>query len=271
MSPSITEILFAIGLEGRIAGVTEFCQYPEKAKTLPKVGGVLNPNAEQIIALRSDLLIYHYDSYKIARLAKQLGIPALEVSFDDLEHIFQSILKIGAVTRNISKANRLVNHLQTEISTFQNRLKVLPPRSTLLVLGDSQNYMRDLYAVGQGTFLDELLTLAGGNNIVQDSPTLYPKVSREFIIHRSPEVILVAGPKAKLSEKEFNKHMEEWRKFSTVRAIKNHEIHYIGADYILIPGPRLVHIIDRFSRALHPQAFRGLSESLLELNSGETP
>ena len=100
--------------------------------------------------------------------------------------------------------------------------------------------MRDLYAVGEGTFLDELLTIAGGVNIVQNAPALYPKVSREFIISNSPEVIIISAPSNKFHQEGFVDHNKNWQDLTSVRAIKNNQIHYVIADYILIPGPRLV-------------------------------
>ena len=131
-----------------------------------------------------------------------------------------------------------------------------------MLLGDSSDPARDLYAAGPGTFLNELLNLSGGNNIVRDSPARYPKLSKEYIIKKSPEIIIEAGPKSNLSQNEIDLRVQEWKRFPTIKAVKNEQIHFIGADYILIPGPRLLKIIDRFSKAIHPELFESQNKKI---------
>ncbi|MEC7640753.1 MAG: helical backbone metal receptor [Nitrospinota bacterium] len=254
LSPSITEVLFALGAGYRVVGVTDFCLYPEQAKHLPKVGGLLNHNPEAVISLQPDLLIHHYDSENINKFSDHLGIQSLSVSFDNLENIYRSIKKIGRALGTQERANRLNEKLRGKIRHYRSKIQGRKPKSVLLILGDSEDPMKDLYAVGKGTFLDELLTLAGGKNILSSSPVLYPKVSREYIISASPEIIIVAGPKARLSPEELKKKKKQWKRFTTVRAVKDGNVHYIGADYILIPGPRLTQIVENFIKIIHPEA-----------------
>ncbi len=130
------------------------------------------------------------------------------------------------------------------------------PKSVLLILGDSADPQKDLYAAGSQTFLSQLLELAGGKNVIENPMAEYPKVSKEFIIQKSPEVIIEAGPKSNLSAKEKNARLNQWNLFTSIRAVKNKNIHFIGADYILIPGPRLLKIIERFAKAIHPESFQ---------------
>lgn len=255
MSPSITEILFAIGAGPRVVGVTDFCAYPQEVKSIPKVGGMLNPSVETIIAMKPDLIINHRDSQNIKKLADQMGIRTLDVAFTSLEGIYASISKIGDALGSAEAAQNLVTSLRNDVQQYKLKLKDLQPKPTLLILGDSADPLRDLYAVGKGTFLDELLTLAGGQNILADSVAPYPKVSRESIIARSPEIIIVAGPKANLPSEEISRLRADWGRFSTIRAVKNNQIHFVGAEYILIPGPRLLNIVDYFAKIIHPEAF----------------
>ena len=255
MSPSITEILFAIGAKKQIVGVTQFCNYPESAKSISRIGGLLNPSKEQIITLKPDLIIFHYDSQKFSNFAKQLDIHTITVSFNNLKDIFDSIEKIGQATGNLAGARKTVKIMREQIEGYRKTLKTLKPKSTLLILGDSPDPMRDLYAVGEGSFLDELLVIAGGINIIRNPPTLYPKVSREYIISESPEVILVVGPSTNINEAKFSADKGEWLKLSSVKAVQNQRVHYIGSNFILIPGPRLTSIIEQFAKAIHPEAF----------------
>ena len=124
-----------------------------------------------------------------------------------------------------------------------------------MLLSDTNDPSRDLYAVGRGTFLNELLTIAGGENVLPDTMAKYPKISKEYIIAKSPEVIIEVGPKSNLSNEEIKVRKKTWGKYSTLRAVKDDRLYFIGADYILIPGPRLLNILDDFTRTIHPDLF----------------
>jgi iron complex transport system substrate-binding protein len=253
LSPGITEILFAIGAGDRVVGVTDFCNYPEKAKSLPKVGGLLNPSYETIITLKPDLIIHQPNKHKIESFGEKLGIRNLPISMLSFEEIFNSIKAIGIATHSEQAADRLILSMKTKIDQNRQRLANVSKKSVLLVLGISNDSMRELYGVGPKTFLGEMLALAGGENILADTQAQYPKVSKEFIIHESPEIIIEIGRKEILTEESSKKRVQGWQKFPTIRAVKSKDIHVIGADYILIPGPRLINIIPHFVKAIHPE------------------
>lgn len=253
LSPGVTEILFAIGAGDRVVGVTDFCVFPEKAKSLPKVGGLLNPSYETLITLQPDLIIHQPNKYKIKNFVDKLGIRNLPISMLSFAEIFSSIKKIGLATHREHAADRLIQSMQEKIHFHRTRLANVSQKSVLLILGISNDSMRELYGVGPKTFLGEMLALAGGKNILTESQAQYPKVSKEFIIHKSPEIIIEVGPKDILSREASKKRRQGWKIFSTIRAVKNNDIHIIGADYILIPGPRLVNIIPHFIKAIHPE------------------
>ncbi|MZH14483.1 MAG: ABC transporter substrate-binding protein [Nitrospinae bacterium] len=266
-SPSITETLFALGLEDRVVGVTDFCKYPPKACQLASVGGLVNPHMETIVALRPDLVVHLAHSVRLEQNTQKLGIPSMKLEMDTVENILGSIQLLG-VTLGVEKnAGRLQNKLINGINLYKKKLKNIPPKEALLLLGDSSDPGRDLYAAGQGTFLHELLEISGGRNIIPDSLAQYPKITKEFIIQKSPEVIIEAGPKSRLSLEQIKERMKGWKRFPSIRAVQSEQIHYIGADYILIPGPRLLKILGQFSRALHPEIFSDSSPSKTENKS----
>ena len=255
MSPGITEILFALGVGGRVVGVTDFCNYPEAAKAVARIGGLLNPNYEALITLQPDLIIHQPDSHKVDDFVEKLGIRGLPVSMLSLNQILNTIQTIGAATGSDEKAEQLIQKMQDEIQSYRTRLAGIPKISVLLVLGISNDSMRDIYGVGPNTYLDELLTIAGGKNLLAESQSQYPEISKEFIIHKSPEVIIEVGPARILTSEANINRKAGWEKFSTIRAVKNNAIHFVASDYVLIPGPRLVDIIEDFARAIHPETF----------------
>ncbi|MBM15424.1 MAG: hypothetical protein CMH75_04965 [Nitrospina sp.] len=250
-SPSITEILFELGLKERIVAVTDFCSYPEEACLLPSIGGVLNPDIETIISLTPDLIIQQTDSEKMKNNFKSLGIPTLSINVRTISDIFESINRLGKELNCQKTAKNLLSFLKNKINNYKLGLMGRPKKKVLLLLGDSSNPGRDLYAVGPGTFLNELLVLSGGKNILTNSKAQYPKLSKEYIIEQSPEIIIEAGPKSNLSQKKIDYRVEQWNRFPTIQAVKNKRIHFIGADYILIPGPRLVKILESFAKVIH--------------------
>ena len=256
MSPSITETLFALGVGNRVVGVTDFCSYPKEACALPKIGGLLNPSVEAWIRLKPDLIIHQDDSHKLRINAQNLGIRTLAVSMTSLKNIFDTIQTFGEVLGCNPAAHVLVQKLQTEIQRYQARLKDVPKKTTLLLLGDGSNPGGALYAVGRSTFLGELLKLAGGDNILTDPTISYPKISKEFILRHSPEVIIEAGPNANMTPREKAEKLKQWQRFPTLTAVKNKTIYFVGADYILIPGPRFLNILNHFARVIHPEAFK---------------
>lgn len=256
MSPSITETLFALGVGNRVVGVTNFCSYPKEACTRPKIGGLLNPSVERWITLKPDLIIHQDDSHKLRINAENLGIPTLAVSMTRLQDIFKTIRTLGEVLGCEPDAQALIAKLQSGIKNHQTRLAGLPKKTTLLLLSEGSDPNGALYAAGRSTFLGELLELAGGENILTDPETNYPKISKEFILRYSPEVIIEAGPTANLSSEERERKLKKWQRFPTLTAVKNKTIYFIGADYILIPGPRFLNILDHFARVLHPEAFK---------------
>ncbi len=266
MSPSITEILFEIGAGEQVVGVTNFCSHPKEACTRPKIGGLLNPSIETWVTLKPDLVIHQADSHKLKANAQNLGIRTLGVTMKNLNEIYDSILKMGKVLDRTTEAQNLVTRLQQGLDFYRSKLSGKKKRSVLLLLGDTAEPSRDMYAVSRISFLGELLDIAGGDNIVQTTLSEYPKISKEFIISRSPEVIIEAGPKSRIDPAEKEQRMKEWERFASILAVKNRDIYFIGSSFILIPGPRLLQTVDQFARTLHPALF-----SPSPIQNGETP
>ena len=254
-SPAITEILFAIGAGDRVVGVTDYCNYPKNACRLPSIGGPLNPSTEKWIALKPDLIILQDDSVILNKNVKVFKIPALQVSVNNLKNILRSIQIIADATQTSKKGKQLVDKIKRQIDNYRTSIGMTKSRQVLMLLSDTNDPSRDLYAVGRNTFLNELLSIAGGENILPDTMTTYPKISKEFIIAKSPEIIIEIGPTANLSSEGIWDRKNAWMIYPTIRAVKNNRLHFIGADYILIPGPRLVNILDSLAHIIHPKLF----------------
>ena len=266
-SPAITEILFAIGAGDRVVGVTDYCNFPKKACLLPSIGGPLNPSTEKWIALKPDLIILQDDSVVLNKHAKVFKIPTLEVSVNNLENILISIQVIADAMQAPKAGKQLVDKIKIQIDNYRTSIKKAKPRHVLMLLSDTNDPSRDLYAVGRNTFLNELLSIAGGENILPDTMATYPKISKEFIIAKSPEIIIEIGPTANLSNEGILNRKKAWTIYPTISAVKNDRLYFVGADYILIPGPRLVKILDILTRNIHPKLFSSTSNIKPEIIS----
>ena len=186
-----------------------------------------------------------------------------------ISDILESINRLGKELNCQENAKKLLLLLEGKINSYKQRLSGRSPKKVLLLLGDSSDPARDLYAVGPGTFLNELLVLSGGINILKNSKAQYPKLSNEFIIEQSPEIIIEAGPNSNLPQKEIDYRVEQWNRFPTIQAVKDKRIHFISADYILIPGPRLVKILEKFAKVIHPDLSHSETEKTSFLESAK--
>jgi iron complex transport system substrate-binding protein len=254
LSPSVTEILFGIGVENQVVGVTDFCNYPEAAKKIPRVGGFINPNMEVLLSLQPDLLIVQDSARHIETQTQALGIPTLSLQLGSVQAILDSILQLGRVMNAQNRAQALHDRIAHGIEFYRAKLKNHPPKPVFLVFAESSGDANDLFAVGKGAFLDDLLTLAGGKNILPETSAPYPKISTEFVIRQSPQIIIELLPGNRGIETE-TRVRKRWEGFSSIPAVRDKNIHFLIADYMTIPGPRILNIIDNFARAIHPDVF----------------
>ena len=162
-------MLFALGLGHRVVGVSVYCRYPAEAEALPKVGNFLRPNTEVIARLRPDLVIVSRGSNDVPRQLSQLGIPTITI--DDartLESVYSMIRELGRATAVAARAETLVAELQGRLDRVRAAAATRPPRKVLLVVGRSPSSLTDLVAVGRGSYLHELVQVAGGVNVLDD-------------------------------------------------------------------------------------------------------
>ena len=200
LAPSITEILFALGLEGKIVGVTEFCDYPPAAKALPKVGGFRGLNLEALLAQKPDLVLATRDGNPARDLGRisELGVRVETFQPATLEQVLEEFAAIGQETGRQPAAQELVAACRQKLDLVRSRTQGLQPVKVLFAYG------RDpLVLAGQGTFADDLIRNAGGINLAGDSTIPYPRFSLEEVIARAPEVIVESamGSEAEAAER----------------------------------------------------------------------
>ena len=231
LAPSITETLFALHAGDQVVGVTDFCNYPHEATAKHHVGGVTNPNLETIISLKPDLIILSMEGNVREDFKKllELGIPIFVTNPRTLDGIHKSINDIGTLTARTEEAQLLVHAMKhTEDSL---RALVKEQKTVLLIVS-----LQPLIVLGSRTFLAELLQIAGGKNIVGETPSTYPTLSREIVVEKNPDIIIVTSNILKHTT-ELIDMFPEWH---NLNAIRNHHVYPIDPDIISRPGPRVV-------------------------------
>ncbi|MEI7831828.1 MAG: ABC transporter substrate-binding protein [bacterium] len=259
MAPAVTETLYALGRGKYVIADTTFCDYPEDAKKLPHIGGYLDPNIEQIIALKPDLIIGMRGNMKdTLEQMHKLYMPLIAVDPTDYDSTMETIKLIGQVVGESPEAEKLVQTLKDQRAAVTEKIKTLPveqlPRTLYLFeLGD------DLYSAGPGSHIDQLITLAGGKNIAGDVQTPWPKLSLEKVIADDPQAIIVLAAKGTPDQLTADGALNYFRgdeRWANVSAVKDGRVAVVEDDLISRPGsPRQGIALQQLAAALHPDLF----------------
>lgn len=256
-APAATEILFALGLGPQVVGVTQFCNYPPEARTKPRIGTFLQPNLEVILRLRPDLVVIQKNPVRLGERLEAMGLKTVEVDQPSVEAVFDSIRRIGAAAGVPDRAVALEKRLRQALDAIREKTAALPPRSVMFVVGRTPNAIEGLVAVGHGSYLNELITLAGGRNVFGDVGAAYPKIGLEEILARNPEVIIDMGEMANttgVTERQRQEVVKLWSRYPALSAVRNKRVHAVASDIFVVPGPRIVEAAREFARMLHPEA-----------------
>lgn len=245
LAPSVTEMLFAIGAGDQLVGVTQFCNYPPEALKKPKVG-YANPNLESLVELQPDLVVGPNEFLKPDVVLKldQLKIPLFVLTEKNIEDIFAHIQTLGRMLDRSTTANAVAMDLRRQIEQIKQRTEKFPPVRVLYVLNS-----QPLITVGPGSFIDQLIVLAGGVNVAAKSGTSYPRLSMETVLEDDPEVLVFpVGESEGISDSE----QQVWRQWSTMTAVKQGRLHQIPSDLLNRPGPRIARGLELLANILHP-------------------
>ena len=232
LAPSITESLFAIGAGDQVVGVTDYCNFPPQVRSCHRVGGMINPSIEAIVGLSPDLIIVSMEGNQRQDFTTLTGlkIPVFVTNPRTLEGINQSLRQLGTLTGRTREAAKLVDTLSRRTAQL---LAAGNNRRTPTILFVS---VQPLMAVGARTFLNELVTAAGGDNLAAASGLTYPSLSREMVLTEDPEVMLITSDAIDSTE-SITALYPEWTQLSAVRS---GHVYRINPDIVSRPGPRAV-------------------------------
>ncbi len=247
LAPSLTEIVYFLGLGERVVGVTEFSYYPPEATRKPKVGSYINLNVERIISLSPDLAIGTKDGNQpgVIELLEQAGIRVFIVNPRDVGDVIETISHIGMVCGVSEKAALLSRQLTRRMERV--RAAIAKKDRPLVFL---QINLRPIMTVNRNTFHHDLITLAGGRNLAQDEPITYPRISREEVVRRQPDIIIISSMDRGGG---FEEARQEWLKWSSIPAVRTNRVHLINSDLTDRPSPRIIDGLEAMARIIHPE------------------
>lgn len=247
LAPSITEILFALGLGDKVVGVTDRCDYPEEALDKPNVGSYFSTSLEAIIAQNPDI-VFSDGHDTVGTQLEALGVTMVVLQPQDIAGIYKDIELVGKITGKEVAAEELVTEMEQRVSAVTERTEGVEPPTVLYVI-DASNTSKP-WTVGAGSFIDTLIALAGGENIVKVSQD-YLQINLEEIVARDPEIIIGTTSHGTISIPDFV-NLPVWKE---INAVKEGRIYIIQVDLVSKPGPRIVEGLEEIAKIIHPEMF----------------
>ncbi len=246
LAPSVTEILFAIGLNEEIVGVTEFCDYPPEALNKPKVG-YARPNLEALVALQPELVLAPKSFMRADLLSKleQLKIPTFILEAHTVEEILAHIQTLGRMVGHAQEANDQAAIIRKQLGNLSSQLAGLPRPSLLYVINSEP-----LITVGPGSFIHHMIELAGGRNAAEQAASPYPRLTMEEVLRQNPDILLFpVGTQEGIPQAE----QDAWKRWDTLSAVQQGRLFQVQSDLLNRPGPRIIEGLKHLVKILHPE------------------
>ncbi len=242
-APSNTEIIFALGKGDKLVGVTNYADYPEEAKKIEKIGKMTPLNAEKILSLKPDI-VFCYGGFQLKEALKlrELGLKVVIFEPKTVEETLKTISIMGDILNARARAEEILSDFKRRLDVISSKVKSIPIDKRPKVFIGSM--YEPIYSPGKGTFLDELIKIAGGRNIV--TTTGWSKISPEFVVKANPNVVIIPiGVMSMTNLDEAKKKLSQKEVYKNLKATKEGRIYFIDENLVFRPGPRLIEGIEK--------------------------
>lgn len=247
LSPSVNEIVFALGKGDKVVGNTEYCKYPKESLSITKVGGYFNPSLEKILSLNPSIVIMQQNNYKLGQKLKQLGLKTKVVKINNLKNIKHSILDIGKTLGKKQIAKKIVSTINQELENIKNITK---DKRILVVMGHNTSLASRIFVAGQNLYFDDIINASGNTNALQSKRKGQPILNMENIIATNPDIVILLSHS--MHEKGLSRDdlINPWRALP-INAGKTDSIYIIDKLYAGIPSDRLALFLRDFQGILN--------------------
>jgi iron complex transport system substrate-binding protein len=249
--PALTEIVFAVGAGGSVIAVSSYDENPPAVRTLPKVGALLDPDVERIIALRPDLVLLYGSQTDLMSQLRRASIPYYDYRHTGLADVTRTIRDLGGRAGRAAAAERTAAEIERRLEALRRRTAGLGRPRTMLVFGRERGALRNIYASGGRGFLHDMLEVAGGTNVFADVQAEAVQASTELILARAPDAIVELRSTSMLSAEDQRAEIDVWRTLASVPAVRANRVHLLMGRSLVVPGPRVAESAEEIARALH--------------------
>ncbi len=246
LAPSMTEIVYALGADERLVGVTDYCDFPPQAATKPKIGGIYHPNVEVILSLKPDLVLATSEVNRADDIhgLEALGLPVYVVRPVNFATVLESITQVGSLLGRAGEAARLVATMQQQTESIARAVAARPrPRVLYVLWGDP------LIVPGRDTLITDLIQRAGGDSVTGQEPFPYPRFSMEEAVARRPDLVVLA----RHGETSVEDQLRMWEPLTVLPAVRQGRVFPIEGDLLHKAGPRVVEGLRTLARLFHPE------------------
>jgi len=253
LSPNLTEIIDGVGAFDQMVGVSEYSSYPAGVSKLPTVGGWRNPDFEKLVALRPDLVFVDAGQAPFVEdKCKQLGLQVIVIADEKVADIYAAITTIGHATGHDAEAAKLLAATRDGLLRISRKTAPLGQPRVVLIVDRTPGTLRDLYTATAGSYLAELVDIAGGHIAASPDKRGYAKLSKEDLLAIDPDFILdfIQGAKSRFAADP----LEAWREMAELKAVRMHQVREVNEDYVPHASQRIVLTAELFASLLHPEA-----------------
>lgn len=240
LSPHITEIIFALGAQDKLVGISDFCTYPPQTDQIERIGGLLNPNLEKLLSLKADLFIGTPAHQELALKLSEQHLRTVLLANDRFEDIFNTIDSIGVLLNKTDQAYKLQKTIHDSLAYYLAKVPRMQQKpKALLSIGREPGSIRKITASGNNTFIAEMWRQNGAENAFADLPAKYAQISSEALLQKNPEIIIEFKFKESWNTQKNIANKKEWASLHNLQAVQRGHIYTLTGDYTLIPGPRI--------------------------------
>ena len=251
--PAVTQMLYAIGAAPRLVAVSNYDREPPEVAQLARVGGLLDPDTERILALRPDLVIVYQAQHELEQRLTQAHIRYFEYAHKDLANVSSTLRALGDVLGTRAGAERVATGIEAKLRAIAARVAGLPRPRVLLVISRDPQSLRNIYADGGYGFLHDMIAIAGGREIFDDVKRENVQPSTELILARRPEVIIELRYGGAVTRPD---DLSPWQALPSLPAVRNHRVYELVGDVFVDAGPHVAEATEQFARTIHPEAFK---------------
>lgn len=251
--PAVTEMLFQIGAGPQVVAVSSFDTWPAEVASLPKVGALLDPDIERIIQLHPDLVVVYGSESELRTKLGRAGIRTYPYVMGGLANLSRTIRELGRETGRTAGAERTAAAIEARFDAIRQRVAGRPRPRTLLVFGREPGALRAIDASGGVGFLNDIVELAGGENVFANVKREAVRVGTEEILAARPEVIVDLQYGRALGPEQIDRERAAWKSLEAVPAVRGGKVAILVGNEFVVPGPRLVQAAEAIADVIHPQ------------------